>query len=94
MDRFKPLIEYYKIKGNLLYDILYITLFIIILYYSSKNFKKQYNILIDIPSIIIGVLIGRSYKLNIISFNEIIFYIFIIGLLISIIKYNYNSNIL
>tara|TARA_B100000035_G_C20997612_1_gene553267 strand:+ start:1357 stop:1626 length:270 start_codon:yes stop_codon:yes gene_type:complete len=87
MERFKPLIEYYKNIKNLLTDTLFITLFIVILYYISKNYRKQFNMLIDIPSIIIAFLIGRSYKLNIISFNEFIIYFIILLIVAGIIKY-------
>ena len=86
MDRFKPLIEYYGNIKNLSTDILFIISNTIIVYYISKNFRKQFNIFIDIPSIIIAILIGRSYKLNIISFNELIIYFIILLIVLSIIE--------
>ena len=67
MERFKPLIEYYKNIKNLL-DILYWVFGLTIVnYYISKNYRKQFNIFIDIPLVIIVILIVQSYKLNIIS---------------------------
>ena len=87
MERFKPLIEYYKNIKNLL-DILYWVLGLTIgNYYISKNYRKQFNIFIDIPLVIIVILIAQSYKLNIISFNELIIYFIILLIVMGIIKY-------
>ena len=77
MDRFKPLIEYYKNTSNLFVDILSLIIMLGGGYYLSDNIRKQFNIFTDVPSIIIAFLIGRSYKLNIISFNEFIIYFMI-----------------
>ena len=74
LNKFKPLIDYYKNVKNLLYDILRISILIIPVYYLSKNYRKQFNIFIEIPLMFITYLIFRSYDLNIISFNESISY--------------------
>ena len=72
---------------NLLYDILRITFLLITPLYLSKNYRKQFNIFIDLPFIFIIFLIFRSYDLNIISFNESISYFVILLIIIGIIKY-------
>ena len=42
MDRFKPLIEYYKNINYLLYDVLFLIIIIVMTYYLSDNFRKQF----------------------------------------------------
>jgi len=86
MDRFKPLIEYYKNIKNLSNEILRIILFTITVYYVSSNYRKQFNVFIDLPFLFLVILIVRSYNLNIFTFKEFISYFIILLIVLGVYK--------